>query len=381
MEVFLQIPSGLILIAATLGVVLAFLFRRKRSNASPRISSYPPPQVFPYLSSGDKKQALRKLRRVLKDDPDNIEAYLKIGDLLRDIGEVDRAIRIHRALTVKSNLSRDERREILRRLTMDYLAAHRFPQAVATLRELISLDKGDLWAHHTLLSIYEEQGRWEEALETLKPIQRLRKREDKGLWALYKVQAGLELVRRGDHQGAEAKFREAIHIDRGCAAAYLHLGDSLWTEGKLKEATSAWKRLVEQVPGLAHLVFTRLEKAFEELGDRQAMVGLYRDLLGKNPTDPYTLSAFTEFMGQRGEFDPAIRACEQALAVDPGFRTARECLVKLYHLQGEGEKVVEQALALVDNLVDKGYRCRNCGYRSEEPLWRCPQCKKWRTFA
>lgn len=361
-------------------VLVSSVLWRRRQNPFRKNPSSPYAEILDHLLSGNKKHALRRLTQMVGDDPDNLDAYLKLGDLFRERGQTNKAIRIHRGLTVRPSLSVSERREILRSLSLDYLAAGKSSRAITTLKQLISSNKEDLWAHQTLLSVYEEEGEWEEALATLKQVQKLRKREDKPLLALYKVQAGLELARKGDHRGAEDKYREAIRMDKGCVAAYFHLGDSLRAEGKLKEAISAWKKLVDQAPESAHIVFIRLEEAFDEVGDYQAMATIYRMLLGKNLTDAWALSALAGFSEKKGNTDEAIRACEQALEVDPGSKVARGCLVRLYHLQGEDEKAVEQALALVGNRAEGNYRCRNCGYQSEGLLWRCPQCKLWRTF-
>ena len=49
----------------------------------------------------------------------HINAYLQLGNLLRD-EDTDRAIKIHQMLTVRQNLDKETKIEILKSLAFDY---------------------------------------------------------------------------------------------------------------------------------------------------------------------------------------------------------------------------------------------------------------------
>ena len=61
---------------------------------------------------GDTRTALSHLRDVVKQDTNHIDAYLQMGDILREEGNAEAAIKIHQSLTVRPNLSNEIKREI-----------------------------------------------------------------------------------------------------------------------------------------------------------------------------------------------------------------------------------------------------------------------------
>ena len=66
----------------------------------------------------DKRRAIALLSNIVKKDSEHINAYLQLGNLLRE-DNPDRAIKIHQMLTVRQNLPKEKRIEILKSLTLD----------------------------------------------------------------------------------------------------------------------------------------------------------------------------------------------------------------------------------------------------------------------
>jgi tetratricopeptide (TPR) repeat protein len=91
------------------------------------------------LIGGDRREALRHLRDAVQGDSDNIDAYLRLGDLLRESGSVDKALAVHRDLTVRPRIPESDRVLILESLTRDYLAGS--DDAETYLRKLARHDR------------------------------------------------------------------------------------------------------------------------------------------------------------------------------------------------------------------------------------------------
>ena len=69
---------------------------------------------------GDTRTALSHLRNVVKQDTNHINAYLQMGDILREEDNVQAAIKIHQSLTVRPNLSNEVKRDIHKSLALDF---------------------------------------------------------------------------------------------------------------------------------------------------------------------------------------------------------------------------------------------------------------------
>ena len=54
----------------------------------------------------DKSKAITLLSDIVKNDSEHINAYLQLGNLLRE-DDPDRATKIHQMLTVRQNLSKE----------------------------------------------------------------------------------------------------------------------------------------------------------------------------------------------------------------------------------------------------------------------------------
>ena len=372
-EVFILVLSVAIL--CVIGIAW-LLFRQKR----PRKERIPYVEALNALVADDTRTALQKLREAVRIDSQNVDAYLKLGNLLREEGDVERALKVHKNLTVRS-LSPSQQMDVFKALTADYMAVRRYTRAQECVEAILLLDKKEIWALEALLRIAEETGQWDDAFETCKQIQRIQGKEDKPLLALYKVYAGLTLDGEDDHHKARLKYKEALRIDERCTPAYLSIGDSYLAENRLNDAITYWKKSIEVVPEQAYLCFDRLEKAHFELGDFSAMAQLYQNLVDKKPDDLRSLFALVSMKEKMGELDAAIALCQQALERDPESREARWCLVKCFHSKGDDTRAVEYALDLEKRTrVGFLFRCKVCGFETQEPLWRCPQCTHWRSF-
>ena len=353
-----------------------FILRRPR----PGKKTTPYIDALNALVANDRQTALQKLRETVRIDSHNVDAYLKLGNLLRDEGDVDRALKLHKSLTVRP-LTRIQKLNVLKALAIDYIAAGKYTQALELVNEILSQNKREMWALETLLKIYEETGRWDRAFDTLKHIFRLRGEVDNQLLALYKVYAGRSLDEKGEHHRARLKYKEALRVDDRCTPAYLYLGDSYVTEHRLDDAITYWKKLVSAVPEHAHLTFDRLEKTHFEIGDFSSVAQMYQDRIDRQPDDLRSLFALVHIKEKMGHIDEAITLCQQALEKNPESQQARWYLVKCHHAKGEDSRAMEYVLELEKKSEDKEiYQCNNCGYESKDPSWRCPKCKYWRTF-
>lgn len=334
------------------------------------------------LIDGKRDEALEHLKEAVRLNPENIHAYIKLGDLLREKGEIERALQVHRELTVRKSAHQRMDKELYRSLAKDYIAAGRFGDAKRAAEKLLSLDRKNEQALEIMVRIHEGIGELDGAYEFQEELVRRRKTDGRAFLGLYKSHIGAEYLGRGDKSKARKSFESALSTDKNCLPALLHLGDIYYEEGDRKKATERWVTLTARFPQWAYIVYGRLEKVYYESGNFGDIEALYEDVLRAKPNDIPTLLAMAEINQKRGVFDEAMRLVRETLEIDPDCRRARQLLVRLHLEKGDTDAALKDVLSfLEESRPGEGeFVCRDCGHRSMEVLFRCPGCRNWNTF-
>jgi lipopolysaccharide biosynthesis regulator YciM len=130
----------LALIFVVAGGAYLYLQRRDRATVHP---------VTPYaeglraILDGDRLKALQRLKDCVTSDSSNVDAYLRLGTLSAEMDDLPRAIKIHRALTFRADLSQAQKIEVYRALAQDYLRTSDVSRALESIEQVLSLNKKD----------------------------------------------------------------------------------------------------------------------------------------------------------------------------------------------------------------------------------------------
>jgi lipopolysaccharide biosynthesis regulator YciM len=334
------------------------------------------------LLDGEENVALNLFRQAVREEPQNVDAYLRLGDALRETGEVTRSIQIHRELTVRPSLSKGVLARVLLSLARDYRKARRLDRAAATYEHVLETQPRHEKALNELLDVYEEMAEWDKAYLIRREISKVKKIDDTRFLALYKAYVGKAYLDQGDLGKAESTLKDSLKIDSECAAAYIYLGDVHYATGSIDNAIASWRKIVTMFPDIAYLTFRRLEKAFYEKGKFEKIVDLYSEVLDRSPRDVNTMMTLANIHRKKGNIDDALRLCQTALEFDPGSRRIKQALARLYYEKGDTERSLRAMVEAFNGFSsdEEHYVCSNCGYKSNEILWRCPRCKEWETF-
>ena len=96
-------------VIALIGVFLIiFLFKPKKKRRTESIYT----NALNAMVRGDTRTALSNLRDVVKQDSEHINAYLQMGNILRQDNNGQAAIKIHQSLMVRPNLNNEIRLDI-----------------------------------------------------------------------------------------------------------------------------------------------------------------------------------------------------------------------------------------------------------------------------
>jgi lipopolysaccharide biosynthesis regulator YciM len=371
-----------VLVVCVLAILTYWIMRQENEKRKRVAGKNPYVEGIAALLDGDYGAALTSFRDAVRSEPQNLDAYLRLGDALRESGDLARATQIHRELTVRTTIPKATMARVLLSLARDYRKAERPDRAAAIYEQVRELRPRDEKAMNELLDVYEQLGEWDKAYLVRRDLSKIKRVDDTHALALYKAYVGKSYLDRDNLKEAESSLKDALKIDSECAAACLYLGDVYYATGSIDDAISSWRRIVTLFPAIAYTTFKRLEKAFYEKGRFEKIVDLYNDVLERNPSDVTTMMTLANIHRKKGNIEEALRLCKAALEADPGSRKVKQALARLYYEKGDIEASLKAMVEAFNGFSsdDEHYVCRDCDYKSNEVLWRCPRCRHWETF-
>jgi lipopolysaccharide assembly protein B len=380
----------LVLVAFAAGVAVGrfwgTLARASGSKSDPRrASSIHYILGLDLLASRQIDRAVTELTKAARENTEATEIYLILGNLLREKGQLERAIQIHQSILHRPGLPRNERAHALLCLGMDFKRAGFRYRAMDTFHEVVALEPKNAYALANLVKIHEEEQDWEKALSLQEALASVTGAPDSVLRAFLFDQIGQAAWKAGEEPRAARAFEESIRCEPGLPPAYLHFGDLLSSQGRLDEAEAQWSRLARDNPRHAHLAFDRLQGVRAGLGRSERMETLYQDVVRSDDKDWRARLALSRLRREQGKSEEAFGLLLEAVHRNPHALAVH---TEVWGFLGEGGEAppagerlrrylaeVRQAVFFLDPFI-----CIKCSYRANGILWRCPHCQEWNTF-
>jgi lipopolysaccharide assembly protein B len=354
---------------------------RRRLRESPHYL-----QALNFLVAGQLDLAIDELQQAMRLQPDSIDMRMMLGNLLREKGQVGRAIQEHQALLQRPKLRRLEQANVLLCLGLDYRRGGFVDRALDAFQEVLRLDPDNQYALLNLEKLHAEQHQWERAFEMRQRLTSLApeesQRRSRAILAFLENERGLEAIRREDPAEATTRFAAAMELDPTALPAYLNLGDIRRDQGQTAEAVEAWERLVQVAPDRAYLAFDRLERAYADLGRPERFVDLCRRLIESNPQDWRGRLALGRHHSAGGRHEEAVEPLFEALINNPHSLAIHEALWRTFSALSLPRALVHRYIGVTREAVFylDPHVCIRCRYRSTELLWQCPHCHEWGSF-
>ncbi len=333
------------------------------------------------LLSGEESLAYQKLKMVVAADSSNVDAYLRLGDILRHRKQLERAIQIHRDLLLRPNLTDAEKGLILKSLAADYLEGGDWDRAVKALEDLSGLEGYDAWSAEKLAGAYEKKKNWEEAEKAYANYLKLKGEKDLSYLAKFHLLAGRDWFEKKEYHKARLEYKEALNFDEKLDIPHLYIADSYQTERRTEDAIEFWKKFLGASPQLGFLVYPKLERAYFELGKFGEITEVYREVLHSDPKNSYALLGLARILEKRGRSGQATEQYASILENDPAFAPARQALARLLLEQKRPSEALRETEFLLENLavMHERFYCSRCGWTSPEYFFLCGSCDAFRT--
>lgn len=338
-------------------------------------------QGLHYLAAGQVDLAISELTKVIREDPDAVEVSQVLGHLLRDAGQVERAIQVHQALLDREDLTRAERAHARAALGMDFRAAGFLDRATQVFDEVVGRDPNNLHALVGLQKLHEDRRDWEAAYQVQTRLSRLRKTDDSLVLAHLQAAMGVEAARTGNAEGAERAFNTALSLDRRVLPAHLGLAD-LHLAKNPRRTIEILEDAARRQPEHAYLLLDRLAKAYDACQEPSRFVAFCERLIERDLRDWRARVALARRLRSDGRNDEAYGLLLRALDANPQILLLHLEAWTTLRAMGAASPLVERYMATAEHAIFyvDPHICTSCRYRADDMLWRCPHCHEWHTF-
>ena len=329
------------------------------------------------LITGRRKSAYKNFKDIIQKDSNNIKAYLRLGQVLREGGNPVQALKIHRGLMHRRNLTHYEQIELHKNLALDYYLSGKLNVAIQELLSLLKIEKNNEWAVTQLTAFYREKQDWAKAGEYFEKYQKLTNKEDKHKLALYKIQEGRIHIKNKKFEDARKIFEDALNIS-DIAVAYYFIGNSFSGESEeeyqksvekdsannpasdektdymekakelLGKAIPIWIRYAELNPEQAWMVIHLLKDGLFALDRYSEIENILKQILKNDSDNIEVIASLSEIYSHRGENTEAIELIDSALEKDPTSHIVK--LIKM-KLQAKKERSGNEFSRSLDDII------------------------------
>ena len=373
-DISLKVILIAVLALAAVILVLLMIFQRKRKPDSGR-SRYI--GALYALIEGRRDDALRLLTEAVRGGETDVDAYIQLGNLLREKKMPDKALQIHRSLTVRRDMGYDQEKSVQIAIAQDLADLGKMDRAIAAL-DSIHKRKKDHDIASTLHRLYHRSGDYENAFDMLKSMDGGRSRTPERDKAAYLACVASIYRDRGDLEKARQYLKKARKSDPGSIPAIYLSGALEMEQGKFAMAADDWTQLLMREPGCLEEVMPRLEKCLFESGEYDSLERILGEMYLKSGGDQAIGVELASYHIKKGETDRGLQILESENSSDGYVRPSVALRAAALYLEAgrerEARKVLDESLSSSEE--GEGFRCGNCGMESAVPHQYCSNCSR-----
>ena len=338
-------------------------------------------QGINYLLNEQPDKAVELFVKMIEVDADTVETHLALGNLFRQRGEVDRAIRIHQSLIARTELAKKHRIQALVALGRDYMLAGVLDRAESLFLEVLETGEHINESLIYLLDIYQQEKDWEQAIITAHRLEGVSGDSMQKEIAHYYCELAIEARAKISSEQGQRYAKRALNADTQCVRASLLLGQWLVQDGHYRQAMRILQKIKSQDPAFLSEAFPSLLECAEQIQKEVELIEFLQGCLKENPTISIEL-LIADHLQQLQGLQVAVEFITAELQTNSSLQGVHR-LIELQSEQADGneKKKFKQLESFVGKLlVNKpSYQCTQCGYSGKVLHWHCPSCKLWST--
>jgi protein O-GlcNAc transferase len=312
--------------------------------------------------SGALRQAEQLYRQVVGQQPDNGEAWSRLGEVCHSLRRPREALPGYfRALELEPASARTHNN-----LGLALMDLREFARAAASFEAALRLQPDFVEAHRNLGLAHLKQGQLDQATACFREALRLQPADPAALNNL-----GHVLVRQGQVQEALPCFARAVQGQADFDRAWLGLGDALHRLGRLEEAGASFQKAAQLRPDDPEPL-AALGTLLMDLGRPADAAHCYQRLLRLRPDAAGVCNNLGLALLNAGRTDEAVLSFRQALYLEPKLVEAHNNLGLALAARGDADGALEcceRAVAIQPDhagaLVNLGNACKDQGRLTE----------------
>ena len=301
MEITYFLPLILIVV-----ILIIFLVNNRKSKQSTDVEVYN--KALKAIIDNKHERAFQILKDLIQKDSNNTEAYLLLGNLLRD-RNINKAIRIHQSIIVRPGLSKQMKIQIHQALGLDYLEVDNMIRAEDEFKKIIDLDSKNIWALTMLKNICIDNQSWDKALDLEKKlIKHQSKSKNEASMLNYFIAMD---YKEKDNQKNYINFLEkSVLSEHVYHESYLELAKVYQKKGDIDLAIKNLIAFAEKEPKASIETFKDIENMLVEENRFNEMESLYQGILS-NMFHKYVFNRLIDIHLEKNDKDAAEELIEK----------------------------------------------------------------------
>ena len=280
--------------------------------------------------TGNLDGALSHTRRALQEDPDYEEAHLALARMQQHRGELEEALQsCGRALSIDSDY---EEAWLMQSGIQGALG--RYVESEQSSRQVIRLWPECVDAHVNLGNALKARGMWDEAIESYRQALKM----SPGLVDVL-ANVGEAFLAKADAESALENYKKALELDAGHKGATLGTGSALVLLERPEEAAPYAGKALDYFPESAEANYMQ-GRVLQDQGDADRAQACYEKALTLNPQ--HVRSHFylgTVFHG-KNDLDKALGCYKEAVKLKPDYAQVYFRIGIIYQLQRQLDEAI-----------------------------------------
>ena len=383
-----------ILCLASIGFLFFYIFKLKPGRSSGTKELYS--EGLDMMINGLQRSAYNNFKKIVDLDSDNIKAYLRLGQVLRESGNPEKALKIHKGLTIRQNLTSYDSLELHKNIALDYFSLGKTRKAIDEALKILKLDSKNTWAISKLINFHIKLNEWNEATEYLETFQRINKINDAHKLGLFIIQQGRILQNNNNFNSARQKFEKALAIDSTLTVAYYFIAETFSKESdkyfnkaekindkdseeykklfnqaleSLSNAIPMWVKYSKSKPKQSWMVIHLLKDALFALDRYDELEHILKEIIENDNNNSEVIATLADMYAHKGDLNNALDIVNSSVSNDSNSLIIKLIKLKLLSLSGENN-ISKNLDDIIHFLVtDEGYHKYKNTPPDEDIVW------------